>query len=246
MRALKQSSSGRARSIVLSAATVAVCLWLLLASKAQAAIIYGQLDDSQDGTVAGWAEGPVSPNPPTNVANGGPAGIDDRFLQNVSGGSQAGSRMVMFNKEQWTGDYKASGITALTLDLANFGDSSLSMRIMVESSDPSGVSRFGSTTAAVLPPDGLWHPVVFELSPTALSRLFGTRTLAQVLQNVTELRILSSAAGPDRLGEIIQGTLGMDNLRAVPEPSFVWMAAVGALLFCCSRPRPRAFGFTSP
>ncbi|PWB73274.1 MAG: hypothetical protein C3F15_10055, partial [Holophagae bacterium] len=68
-----------------------------------------QVDDFEDGTTMGWEEGAPSPNPPVNVADGGPGGAGDAYLENTSsGGTGAGSRMVMFNNAQWTGDYVAA------------------------------------------------------------------------------------------------------------------------------------------
>ena len=60
---------------------------LLLASATPlAAVTLGQQDTFSDGSTQGWSEGLVSPNPPTNIATGGPAGAGDRYLQNISSG----------------------------------------------------------------------------------------------------------------------------------------------------------------
>ena len=86
---------------------LAVCTFVaaLGAPSVRAAVVFGQIDDFQNGTTMGWDEGSPSPNPPVNVATGGPDGAGDRFLQtNSSGGNGPGSRMVMFNQNQWAGD----------------------------------------------------------------------------------------------------------------------------------------------
>jgi hypothetical protein len=83
----------------------------------------------------------------------------------------------------------------------------------------------------VLPADGEWHHVSFDLA--AVSLITGEDSLEAVLRNVTTLRILSSQAGPAWKGDRIAATLGVDNIAAVvavPLPAAAWMllAALGA------------------
>src|SRR5688572_16024391 len=97
---------------------ILVFAWIQSAEEAHptlAQVVFGQVDDSQDGTTMGWDEGSASINPPTNQPTGGPAGANDRYLQNISsGGGGAGSRMVMLNfTPRWDGDYNAVGVTRL-------------------------------------------------------------------------------------------------------------------------------------
>ena len=122
------------------------------------AITVGQIDDFETGTTMGWREGSQSPNPPVNVADGGPVGAGDNYLQNESSGvGQAGSRQAMFNDEQWSGNYLAAGVTGIQAQMANFGDSTLSMRIALgDESDRSG-TWYGSNSAVLLPADGIWR-----------------------------------------------------------------------------------------
>jgi hypothetical protein len=179
------------------------------------AISAGQLDDFEDGTTMGWQEG-SSPNEPTNVATGGPAGANDAFVRNVSSGSfGAGGRMVMFNTAQWTGNYTASGIARITANMANFGSTTLHMRVAVRRGSGMGPAGYASTSAAVLPADGIWRSVTFDLTSSTMTNVSGADTLATVLANVLEVRILSAAGGPNDNGDVIAGTLGVDNIRAV-------------------------------
>jgi len=168
-----------------------------------------QVDDFEDGTTMGWTEGAPSPNEPVNVPDGGPGGIGDSYLENVSaGGSGAGSRMVMFNTSQWSGDYNTAGVTALRAHMVNLGGIPLSMRVAVEGA---GGGRYASTAAVVLPAGGVWYAVMFELNEGAMTVVGGSQTLTSVLDDVTELRVLSSSA-PDWQGDAMAATLGMDNL----------------------------------
>jgi hypothetical protein len=209
--------------------TAALLTMLLLAARAQA-ISLGQIDDFQDLTTQNWTDGNPSPNPPVNVPDGGPAGAGDAFLQDVSaGGSGPGSALVMFNFTQWIGDYVAAGVGAIEADMSNLGDVPLYMRIAIEGA---AGTRYGSTTAAVLPTDGEWYHLRFDLA--ALTLITGEDSLEEVLSNVTTLRILSSEAGPGWMGDRIAATLGVDNITAVapvPLPAAAWMflAALGAL-----------------
>jgi hypothetical protein len=79
-------------------------------------------------------------------------------------------------------------------------------------------SRYSSADAAVLPPDGMWHQVLFDL--TAMNPQFGAVDgLEAVLGSVTEARILSvEGPAPTHQGDILVGQLGMDNLRATTLP----------------------------
>ena len=88
------------------------------------------IDTFEDGTTMGWVvgEGP-NPVPPVNVSTGGPAGVDDAYLQlQALGGSGAGSRLSVFNMSQWTGDF--TGVPAIGMDVNNFGPDELVLRLL--------------------------------------------------------------------------------------------------------------------
>ncbi|NLF37925.1 hypothetical protein GX586_00675 [bacterium] len=203
-------------------AAAAACAVLLALSSV--AVTLDQVDDFEDGTTMGWSEGVASPNPPVNVASGGPAGTNDNYLGNTSSGTfGAGSRMVMFNTAQWAGNYATAGVALLTADMANLGGATLHMRIAIEGAG----TRYGSTLPVVISNDSAWHAVSLPVDEAGLSVVEGAQPLAVVLSNVTELRILSSQGGPAWLGDSIAGVLGMDNLAAViPEPAAAGAAAL--------------------
>lgn len=170
-----------------------------------------QVDDFQDGTTMGWQEGATSPNPPVNVPDGGPGGAGDAYLENISsGGSGAGSKMIMFNNAQWTGDYTTAGVASLQAHLNNLGATDLPMRVAVEGA---GGGRFASLDPIMLPAGSGWQHVVFDLTEAAMVTVGGAQTLAQVLANVIELRILASNV-PDWNGGAMAAILGMDNLAS--------------------------------
>jgi len=114
-----------------SLAVLAACLFFYGASVAEG-ITFGQLDDFQDGTVQGWVSGLFNAHPPINVA-GGPGGAGDAFLQvEAHGGSGPGSKLVTFNQDQWRGDYLAAGVTAIRMDIKNFSDNALTIRLLAQ------------------------------------------------------------------------------------------------------------------
>ena len=190
-----------------------VSSFLIVASQVPGyAVVIGQVD-TFDAGVAGWIEGPPSPNPPTVVPNGGPGGAGDPYLQNVSTGNfGAGSRQIMYNQDQWTGDYASAGIVAIECDLANFGSETLYIRFAFGGA----AGRAGSTVAFELPADGVWRHAVFSVDPADLSPIFGdvTATMAAV----DTVRLLTAQFTPSWLGDISVSTLGVDNITAVGQP----------------------------
>ena len=187
---------------------------LCAAGAARGVIVFGQLDDFENGTVMNWTHGFPSPTPPTNIATGGPGGTDDNYLRNTStGGAGPASRQVMFNQAQWAGDYNTAGVTRITGFMKNFGSTDLFMRLAVQGGTLN--SNYSSTNFVSLPASGAWTPVTFDLTPSSMTLLTGSEDLATVLSNVSSLRILSAQAAPDFRGDVVAATLGVDNLRAL-------------------------------
>lgn len=190
-----------------------VLLFVVTGGAVASAIQVGQVDDFQDGTVMNWSEGGGSPNPPANLADSGPAGTGDHALRNVSsGGNGPGSRMLMFNTAQWSGDYLAAGVEKIDVSLkAASSSAALNMRIAINS----GVTWYASQNAFVLPNDNQWRNASFPLDASDLTLIQGTDSLQDVLQNVTQLRLLS-AAQPNFRGDQISATLFVDDIAAGP------------------------------
>lgn len=189
---------------------------LVVSAVARGSIAGGQVDTFQSGTTLGWLHGVNSVTPPTVVTSGGPLGANDAYLQSIStGGARAESKQVVFNSDQWTGDYTQAGVTTITAQMIDFGPSPLSMRLTIQ--DTVG-TKWSSTNAIALPADSQWHAMTFDVSPAGWSLVSGTQSIQTSLANVTELRILSAAAGPAYIADTVASTLGIDNITAVPEP----------------------------
>jgi hypothetical protein len=219
-------------------ATVLVGTASLLAGEAHAVSI-GQVD-TFSASIEGWfagggAFGQVPPVPPQVVATGGPAGPGDAFmLVTANGGSGVGSRLVAMNAMQWAGDYTAAGITAVTMDLRNFSNLDLTIRLFLEDPLPGPpVNTAVSSVGILLPAGGDWTPVTFPIGSGDLTVLQGD--LATLLTNVTLLRIFHSTTDTFP-GEPVVGALGVDNVRAVPEPDSVLLFLLGATVLAFAAP----------
>lgn len=166
-----------------------------------------QRDDFQDGTTQGWTSGGANPNPPSWVADGGPAGEGDGFLRvEGNGSSGSGGNLVAFNTEQWSGDYLDAGVGALRLRLRNLGSSELRIRLLLES--PAG-GLYAVDTAELAVGSG-WQEAVLRLDP---SHLAGPADPWAVLASVSKLRILHA---PTTTGaEAVSGVLGLDDVTSL-------------------------------
>jgi len=198
-----------------------------LTAGAACAISANQLDDFQSGdTTLNWANGPASPNQPFAVEEDG-----NWFVRNnSSGGSGAGSRMVLFNRAQWTGNYISAGVSVLTMDLRNSGDTDLHIRLGL-------LGQTGARSATFdvleLEANSDWVTASFDLLDLNIF-LPGT-TAEDILSGVIELRILSSEDA-EYQADSIAGTLDVDNVRAgIPAPGAVGLFACAGM--ACIRRR---------
>lgn len=175
------------------------------------AIVPTQSDDFEDGTLQGWRTGAPNPNPPMNIASGGPNGADDNFLQvTANGSSGAGSKLVVMNSAQWTGNFTLAGIQFVSLQVKNFSTHTLSLRIAVMG--PGG--DFWSAIPAMIAPLSDWQQVLFSLQPSDLT---GGSNISSTLSAVNTIRILHSVAG-DNSGDPISAQIGLDNITAATLP----------------------------
>lgn len=208
---------------------------LLAATSLEAATI-GQVDNFEDGTTKNWVINLLGmgspPSPPTNVPTGGPAGMGDHFLRLTSTGvpNTAGSKLVAVQyQHQWTGNFIAAGITAITMDVNNFGTTDLYLRVLfADPMDAPPANEAFSTTPIFLRAGSGWRSVIFPIGPSFLTADAGTAIAA--LSNSTEFRIFNGS--PTLAGPIIPtvaGVLGVDNIAAsaVPEPATFVLVGVG-------------------
>jgi hypothetical protein len=218
---------------------------LILQPSLVAALTTTQIDDFTDATLQGWQMGRIDITSAymTSQTSGGPAGTGDGYLEVVADrallNGAGGNRLTFFNKSQWTGDYLSAGITAIAVDLNNFGsDEVLNLRLGIDGL----VGGLFATTAAVSLDSGSgWVHAVFSLAPGDLTPVSGQSNVTgydamAALGSVRELRILNSAV-PDWNGLKVSATLGIDNIRAVPLPPAAALFGSGLLALLTRRRR---------
>ncbi len=193
-----------------------IVLSLLMAGAAHG-IEIGILDDFESGTTDNWEEGNISSNPPMVTAGCGVSGSN--CMSNVSsGGGGPGSRQVTYNREQWTGDYGAAGVTQVRMQLSN-GSASESLFVRIGITD--GTTCYVSTSAVVIPAGTpTLQQETFSLDPADMSEVGGNScgvgggSFATVLANVTELRIISSEL-PDWRGDAAENLINVDEIESL-------------------------------
>ena len=195
-------------------------------SAAQASITYGQVDDFQDGTTQDWtgAAGFFS-----NEDNGA-GGAGDRYLRVIANGTGGpGSRVATFNQDQWAGDYLAAGVTAVQVDMANFGATDLEMRALLLFG---AGGDFTSTVSLNVPADGVWRTYTFSLSAADLTGVSGGgEDYAASMASVGRLLLRHQPGAPGGIGEAepVVGVLGLDNITAIPAPGALALLGVAGL-----------------
>lgn len=192
------------------------------------AISFGQFDDFQDLTTQNWRIGIDGLGLPANVPTGGPAGPGDAYLRSTSGGFPP--RMVIFNIEQWRGDYLAAGVTSITADVINLGGTTLNLRVAFgDTPDASGGGWFSSTTAFVLEPDSGWQSITFPITEADMTDIYGGPSFDTVMSNVGAMRILSSET-PSSRGDVMTAAMGVDNITALPAPGAAALLGVAGAI----------------
>lgn len=197
------------------------------------AITLGQSDDFESGP-QGWGDGLG----PGTLDTPGPTGANDSFLR-IS--TEVRPRLVNLNSAQWSGDYLAAGVRAITLSAINLGSSTIELRAAIGDvglGPNTGGTWFSSTDAITLAPGGGWQQVTLSLDATRLTRVAGGDSAADVLAGVSALRLLHATI-PDARGQSIASALGIDQVTAVPEPGSGSLCLLGLALGSRSRRRYR-------
>lgn len=211
------------------AALAAAALALTVALPAHA-VVAGQVDTFESGSTLGWGVGANHPVPPTIVNTGGPAGAGDHYmllraLGNTLG--DPGSRLAVRNGAQWAGDYIVAGITAVTMDVFNFGPGDLSLRLLFEAGSPAPTDLAWSTVPVLVPGGSGWRSVVFPVTAADLTPAPGSQ-VADALAGAVAIRLFHGTLS-DFPGDRLAVTVGVDNITAVPEPATASLLTLGLL-----------------
>ncbi len=193
-------------------------LLILSSSITWSQVAVNQIDDFEDGTIMDWSIG-VTPQP-TNIPDGGPLGNGDNYLQYTTSGSPGGpgSKVIIYNRDQWTGDYTNQGIIAIKLDVKVEGSNDLNIRLAFsdETGQGTGTQTQICTTNPILVRAGTgWQALTFSVSSSDFTVVGGSGTVSSVLTNVAEARILHND-NPNWFGAAIGATLEVDNINASP------------------------------
>jgi hypothetical protein len=208
-----------------SVARISIIFVIFMSCGPAYAVTSGHVDDFEDGTTQGWEEGSgqgtPNPNPPTNVANGGPMGAGDNFLENVSsGGTGVGSKQLIFNSSaHWTGDFAAAGINVIRVDVQVDATSEGPLQLRVAFQGTNG-ARFISTDSIEVPADGDWHTVSLPFNASAMSEIATGATFIQAAAGVTAVRIMHRPTGLGWTGVSYDGLVGYDNISTLSVSSF--------------------------
>lgn len=180
----------------------------ILTAAPGAALTIGQTDTFEDGTTAGWSVGVGSPVPPQNIASGGPGGLNDNYLRLRSvGGDGPGSRLVAFNRAQWTGDYVSAGAGAVAMDVINLDITDLSLRLVFSAG---GGANQAVTQAVNVPSGSGWQSIQFAIEAADLIVLSGSAAAA--LAGASEVRLMHNPL-PTFPPPPFVGMVGVDNIE---------------------------------
>ncbi len=197
------------------------------------AITFGQVDNFQGGSLMNWVNGASSLS---LINTGGPAGVGDAYMQLSANGAGSGGKLVAQNytfppsfNSQWTGDYLAAGVNGIELDLLNQTAVTLSIRIAFKSNVRQDSSGYLSLPVILAPGSGWQH---FSISFTAsnLTAIGGPAAYSTFFRDgFAEMRIINEAGAVNLNGDPVVGMLGVDNIRAVPEPATIALLLIAGL-----------------
>jgi hypothetical protein len=200
-------------------------------------VVLGQVDTFQSGPqgwLIGFGPGPQPRTPLPVVIGGGPGGAGDNYLLiSGTGVREVGGSVSAINDTQWTGNYLAAGVNAITMDVINFGPSNLALRLIVVGPfGPTGPQNIAFSTDAIFLPAGSgWTSLTFLIGPEHLTAARGTAVGA--LTNAGAMRLYHNPApgfgGRDNGPPPVDADLGVDNITAtaVPEPATMILLATG-------------------
>ncbi|MEQ1822986.1 MAG: PEP-CTERM sorting domain-containing protein [Fimbriimonadaceae bacterium] len=185
------------------------------------AVVFGQLDTFASG-LENWAGSSPA------LGLGGPAGGSDQYLRLQSGPGFA-PKMAARNQVQWTGNFAGAGVSAVTLNVANFGTSVIELRVALFAV---GGLEYTSTTSTSIAADGQWRSISFSLAQSALTSVGANTNYAALMAGVTNFQFRNNPGAPSGSGTQpnFTGIMGLDNVRAVPEPSTVLALGFGGLM----------------
>ena len=193
---------------------------ILISFEAVSQILANQVDDFEDGTTQNWGIGGAAANQPTNVATGGPDGADDNFFSYTTTGNPGGpgSKMIIYSREdQWSGDFTTPDIVAVRFNVRVTGED-LFLRVALSDQPTdtgSNPTQIISTNAVTVASGSGWVTVTIPVEDSDFTYLTGPNTIADVLMNVAEMRIIHNSGTASWVASAATATLDLDNITAL-------------------------------
>lgn len=191
-----------------------LCSWAGFAQ-----VVAGQVDDFEDGTPQNWTIG----NPAlastliSTPTDGGPDGVGDGYFSYMTTGSAngPGSRMVVYNQDtKWQGNYSEQDIVAINIHV-KAETSDLNFRIAFQRGPNSSFTRIATSNSYTVTAGSGWTTLEIPVSASdfeIVDNFEGDYTIAEVLQDVSIMRIMSSASA-SWLGDVMSGSMQLDNIE---------------------------------
>ena len=156
-------------------------------------------------------------------------GANDNFMQMTSDGMGSGGRLTAFNLNQWLGSYIAQGVTTVEIDLRNQGNVPLSIRLAFKTENVQVTPGYLSAPM-LLPVGSGWLHFSISITAANLIAVGGPAPYNTFFSGgFADFRIIHEVGTANLNGDFVIGQLGIDNIRAVPEPTALAFFAFGAL-----------------
>ncbi|NNF67670.1 MAG: hypothetical protein HKM98_09190 [Gammaproteobacteria bacterium] len=122
----------------------------------------------------------------------------------------------MFNRDpQWQGDYIQAGITHIQMNIANFSNQTVPIRVAFQE-----FKIFCWASDAIeIPPGGSWGSYEFSIAEDDMVEIFSFENYQADFSDIGEILILA-AEQPGCSGDNIDVTIGYDDIEAVGETVF--------------------------
>jgi len=179
--------------------------------------VVGRIDMFENGTTQGWGGSYSTLTPlPMNMSTGGPAGLDDGYMEISTNGFHLATRN---QSRAWTGNFQVVGVKAISMDLVQLAGHS-DVRLRLALFGPGGMFATVERTRPLNERVG-WMHHTFHLGVTDLVYVpgsEGTGILADTLSKVTTVLIRHDSLLPSPPGTHpphIKATVGLDNITAV-------------------------------
>ncbi len=163
-----------------------------------------------------------------NVADSGPLGVGDNALE-LSNGTNG--NFAMYNDSVF--GVISQDVTPISVDILRpQGEVDAEIRLVLFSNS---LNRWTSTDAAVVSGDGLWNTYTFSILESDLTRVTGSNSYDNLVNNFNRIMFRYDPGSPSSSGTPLVGSMRFDNViarSAVPEPGSmaIGFGLAGALI----------------